>query len=412
MAGIGIVGSGVAGLHLGLFLRAHDVPVTIYTDKDAEQVAGSRLPNTVGHHHHTLERERALGVHHWDATTYGYACHHHYVHGPGLRFRGDFEHPSNIIDYRLYLPRLMEDYEERGGRLVIVPAMEAEDVERISADHDLMVVASGRGSLGAMFGRRPEKSPYDRPQRRLHAGIYHGITYSEPKGVGFCLSPGHGELIELPIFSREGFADALLFETIPGGDLEILADIRYDDDPALFERTVLQKLEEHFPMVFERVDPRDFHLMGPRDILQGALTPTVRQDWVRLGSGRYAIAVGDVHTVVDPVIGQGANAASYSAWTVGEAIVSDLAYDERFCERVARDRDERVMGISDWTNLMLNPPQHVIELLMAMAGNRVLCDAFTANWDRPERNLDALATPERTRAFMARHAAGSEVAVA
>jgi 2-polyprenyl-6-methoxyphenol hydroxylase-like FAD-dependent oxidoreductase len=133
---------------------------------------------------------------------------------------------------------------------------------------------------------------------------------------------------------------------------------------------------------------------------------------VRLASGRYAIAVGDVHTTVDPVIGQGANAASYSAWTVGEAIVSDLAYDERFCERVARDREERVMGISDWTNLMLNPPQHVIELLMAMAGNRVLCDAFTGNWDRPERNLDALATPERTRAFMERHAAGSEVALA
>ena len=44
---------------------------------------------------------------------------------------------------------------------------------------------------------------------------------------------------------------------------------------------------------------------------------------------------------------------------------------------------------------------------MAMAENRALCDAFSGNWDRPERNLEALATPERTRAFMERHTAGS-----
>jgi 2-polyprenyl-6-methoxyphenol hydroxylase-like FAD-dependent oxidoreductase len=33
MTGIGIVGSGVAGPHLGLLLQSHDVPVTIYTDR-------------------------------------------------------------------------------------------------------------------------------------------------------------------------------------------------------------------------------------------------------------------------------------------------------------------------------------------------------------------------------------------
>jgi hypothetical protein len=53
-------------------LQQSDVPVTIYTDKTPEQFAAGRLPNTVGHHHHTLERERALGVHHWDAEEFGY----------------------------------------------------------------------------------------------------------------------------------------------------------------------------------------------------------------------------------------------------------------------------------------------------------------------------------------------------
>ena len=67
------------------------------------------------------------------------------------------------------------------------------------------------------------------------------------------------------------------------------------------------------------------------------------------------------------------------------------------------------MGISDWTNIMLNPPEHVLGLLMQMAGDRELCDAFSANWDRPERNLEALATPERTQAFIARHAAATQL---
>src|ERR1700722_5174385 len=145
MTSIAIVGSGVSGLHLGLFLQQHDVPVTIYTDKSGQQIADGRLLNTVAHHHHTLERERALGVHHWDAAEYGYVCHHHCVVGPPepIRFRGDFVHPSSIIDYRLYLPRLIADYEERGGELVIGP-IDAEGIERLGADHDLVVVAAGR----------------------------------------------------------------------------------------------------------------------------------------------------------------------------------------------------------------------------------------------------------------------------
>jgi hypothetical protein len=138
----------------------------------------------------------------------------------------DFDHPSSVIDYRLYLPRLMEDFQERGGETV----------------------------------------------------IYHGVEYSEPKGVGVHLSLGQGELLELPITSREGFVTALLFENIPGGDLEVLADIRYEDDPDRFHRVVLDKLQEHYPMCFERIDRVSFGLQGPTDLLQGALTPVVCED--------------------------------------------------------------------------------------------------------------------------------------
>ncbi len=412
MTSIAIVGSGVSGLHLGLFLQQHDVPVTLYTDKTAEQIAAGRLLNTVAHHHHTLERERALGVHHWDASEYGYVCHQHAIVGTPepVRFRGDFAHPSSIIDYRLYLPRLLDDYVERGGD-VVVEEIDAQSIDRVSEDHDLVVVAAGRG-MGAMFAALPEKCPYDKPQRRLSAGIYHGVRYTEPKGVGVHLSLGHGELLELPITSREGFATALLFENIPGGDLEVLADVSYDEDPRGHDELVLRKLEQHYPMCFERVDTARFCLQGPTDLLQGALTPVVREDYVRLGNGTFALAMGDAHCVVDPVNGQGANSASYSAWVIGNAILEDLAVDEQFCRRVARERQAFVHGVSDWTNMILNPEPHVVGLLMAMAQNKTLCDAYTQNFNHPDRQWDTVATAERTAAFIARHSAGQPAVAA
>ena len=119
--------------------------------------------------------------------------------------------------------------------------------------------------------------------------------------MGVHLSLGHGELLELPITRREGFADALLFEAAPGGDLEALADASFQDGPAAFDRLVLEKLERHFPMAYERVDRSSFGLMGPADLLQGALTPVVREDYARLSSGTYALAMGDAHCVVDQV---------------------------------------------------------------------------------------------------------------
>jgi 2-polyprenyl-6-methoxyphenol hydroxylase-like FAD-dependent oxidoreductase len=404
---IGIVGSGVAGLHLGLLLRRHDLPVTMYTDRGAEQVADGRLPNTVAHHHHTLERERALGVHHWDAAEYGYVCHQHCLSGgpAPVRFRGDFEHPSSIIDYRLYLPALMRDFEDRGGELV-VGAVAPGDLERLARDHELIVVASGRDGLASLFARRDDLCPYDRPQRRLSAGIYHGVAYSEPKGVGVHLALGQGELLELPIYSREGFATALLFEAIPGAELDALVELDPGNGAEAFDAAVLGAVERHFPALRERIDTSAFALQGPSDILRGALTPVVREDWVRLDGGCFAIAVGDAHCVVDPVNGQGANVASFSAWSLGEAILSDYAFDERFCRRVAREREMFVLGAFDWTNAILNPPPHVLELIGAMVQDKSVCDAYTQNFNHPDRQWDALASAERTASFIARHASG------
>src|ERR1700733_6173750 len=80
-SGVAIIGSGVAGLHLALLLQKQGIPVPLYSDKTAAQLASGRMLNTVAHHNTTVKREQALGADHWDLAEYGYFCHHHYIGG-------------------------------------------------------------------------------------------------------------------------------------------------------------------------------------------------------------------------------------------------------------------------------------------------------------------------------------------
>jgi 2-polyprenyl-6-methoxyphenol hydroxylase-like FAD-dependent oxidoreductase len=405
-SGIAIIGSGVAGLHLALLLQRQQIGVTLYSDQTAAQLASGRMLNTVAHHNTTVRREQALGVDHWDLAEYGYFCHHHYVGGPQpLSFPGAFCAPSRAIDYRVYLPRLLADFQERGGDFRAGQPVTPAEVVRLSEQHDLVVVATGKGGTSAMFPVIAAKSPYARPQRRLCAGLYHGIAPSQPKGVTMSIAPPHGELLEIPTFSASGHVTVLLFENVPGGETEVLADAKYDEDPAAFERLVLEKLRAHHPDVFERVDIARFGLTRPEDLLQGAVTPVLREDYVVLPNGRVVIALGDAHSVMDPIVGQGANSASCSAWELGTVIAEDPNFDLRFAQKVAARRASRVQATSDWTNLMiaLPPAPHLLQVFGAMSLSPDVADEFTDNFNSPERQWDILATPERTAAFLARH---------
>src|SRR6266540_2990438 len=153
MISIGIVGAGVAGLQLGLFLQQHGIAATIYAEKTPEQQLAAQLSNIVIRSAPTRERERFLGVNHWDAANVDLFCWNFHIGGERpFAFSGDIAQPAIIVDMRIYYARLLEDFAMRGGR-VVTGALQAGDVERLAAQHDLMVVASGRGSLANMFPR-------------------------------------------------------------------------------------------------------------------------------------------------------------------------------------------------------------------------------------------------------------------
>jgi glutathione synthetase len=408
---IGIIGAGTAGLQLGLYLRQHGVDVTIITDRSPAEVGRSRLPNTVAHHAVTLERERALGIDHWPTGKYGYYGHEYYIGAPEpIRFRGGYHAPSRAVDYRIYHPQLMEDFTGRGGTIEYRPVVH-DDVSALAARFDLLVVSTGKGPFGQMFGRIPGDSPFDRPQRTLCVGVFCGIEQQPTRSVVWSASPDAGEMIEIPFLTFGGLATALVFENHVGGDLDALARASYEEDAEAFRKLILEALRTHYPATAERVDPAAFDLAGgPLDLLQGGVTPAVRRSHILLDGGTLALSLGDVKATVDPLLGQGANVASHGAWVLGEEIVRQDVYDSRFVEQVERKRDDRVLAASRWTNFMLQALRPLSpefqQVLAVISENKGLADEFTDDFNYPEQQWDRFATPGRTAAWLDRRPGG------
>ena len=398
---IGIVGAGIAGLHLALYLQKHGVDATLITDRAPEDYRNSRLLNTVAHHHVTIAREDYLGVNHWTDPRDHYYYHDHVFNFPQpLSFRGDFSRPSRAVDYRIYLPVLMNDFMRRGGKIEY-RRIDASDIGPLVDRFDLLVVSTGKGPLGQLFTYRPEHTPYSQPQRRLCVGLYTGVRQPDPMNVTLSVSPGHGEMIVIPTITFDGVANALLMENVPGGDMEELATLNYDEDPKHFLSVLLGKLEKHHPTTYDRIDTSRFGLAQPQDLLQGGVVPTVRNTVVEFDGGKCAIALGDVHSIVDPMMGQGANVASYAAFVLGEAIVNSDVLDARFCEKVDLKRQDRVLAAARWTNIMLQPPSEALGMLIGtMSQNPALANEFTENFNYPDRQWDRVSTPARIHAWI------------
>jgi 2-polyprenyl-6-methoxyphenol hydroxylase-like FAD-dependent oxidoreductase len=410
MASIGIVGAGTAGLHLGLKLLSHGVPVTLYAEQAPELLRYGKLPCTVTHHASTRLRERSLRVDHWGTSDSGLThAIVNVVAGPqSFGFQGRVASPGIFVDYRLYLPALADDFVARGGELRVLPVDPAA-LERLSTQHDLVVVATGRSGLSSLFPVIPELSVHEQPPRLLFAAVMKGLRLPERMGMTVNLIPGQGEIFESVMYGRDGLVPTLLIEAVPGSELAVLATQRYDEDPRAFDALLLDHVRRFAPGTFERVDPAHFGVAGPKDWLQGAFTPVVREGWTRLANGRLAMAVGDAHVLNDPIAGQGANAASAAAFALALEIVvaqrEGRPLDEDFCRRASKATWAAVAPATGWSNALLQPPApHVVEMLVAGTRDSRVADASVTAFMNPDLALASFATPETVAAFIARAA--------
>jgi 2-polyprenyl-6-methoxyphenol hydroxylase-like FAD-dependent oxidoreductase len=396
---IGILGAGISGLHLALRLQQRGVASTLYAERTPEELAAGPPANLAVRFEHTRARERELGVAPWDAPEHGMSGANFAAPGdPPLGFRGRLKRPGSAVDFRVYLPRLMSDYAERGGVIEYL-APDAESINRLAPRHDLVVVASGRRSVAELFPRDPGRSPYAEPQRMITAGLFHGIARDPRDGLHFQLCPEVGEIFSIRLLTRDGPLAGINIEAIPGGPLEYLSQLSPADG---LGRAVLKELAEHAPALRERADEREFDLAGPNDLLQGAITPTVRTGWAVLTEGKYCVAVGDAWVVNDPVTGQGANLGSHSAFVLAEEILAGPPYDEAFCRKAEARMWEFARPVTEWTNAFLQPPPpHALAVLGAASQDQRVADAFVNNFNDPVAQWAALGTPEGAAAWLA-----------
>ena len=406
MKRIGIVGGGISGLHLGLWLREYGLDATIYSEKTSSQLLDAPLRNIVIRNACTRQRERDLRINHWDDRALDLGALAVTAAGTPIAFAGTLAPPSNVVDMRIYCARLLDDFSVRGGH-VVIGTLAASDLDELSTRHDLLVMASGRSSLSNVFERVPEHSPNSEPQRLVVAGFYRGIRPRDPLGFEVVVSRGHGEILVFPVFSFEPGLTGLGIEAIRGGAFSRLSEVKYASDPRRFEQSVLEIIRDHAPTVYARVNIGEFAVARPQDVGYIAITPTVRRGYRRLGNGRPVVALGDAHIVMDPITGQGANKAAQAAATLAEAIRDASGYDESFCRDVEQVMCRFALPVSDACNARLKPPPpHVGRLLAGAAEQQRLADFYAFGFNHPDRYWEVVSSEERTDALLQQVAGG------
>ncbi|MEU3526877.1 styrene monooxygenase/indole monooxygenase family protein [Streptomyces sp. NPDC038707] len=400
MTGIGVVGAGISGLQLALRLQQLGIPVTVYSERTAEELGAARPRNFPARFGPTQAREETLGVHAWrsdDARVHSWSVTLHGEDG-ALEFAAALTPPSSVVDFRLYLPHLLTEFARRGGPVRTGPA----PMDRLAREHDLVVVAVGDRSVRELFPVDAARSPYTAPQRLLCSGFYQGIHEDVPHQLDIHFVPGAGEILRIPFLSRLGPAHVLAFEAVPGGPLEPPARLDADADPAGFHREVLRLLAAYAPSLRERVDTACFGLIAPGELAQGGITPVVRRGWARLPGGTCALAVGDAWITNDPLTAQGANLGSHTAFALADLIASaEGPLDAEFCRAASARLWEHARHVVEWSNAFLAPPRpHVLDLLGRAAGDKRIADAFVSSFHDPVAMWAVLSRPEGVDAFV------------
>ncbi|MEU1180150.1 styrene monooxygenase/indole monooxygenase family protein [Streptomyces sp. NPDC005820] len=308
MRSIAVIGAGQSGTQLALGLLDRGYEVTLVTDRGPDEVRRGRVMSSQCMFDTGLRTERALGLDDWQGECPQISGIAVSLVGEDVSWSASLDAPAQSVDQRVKCAAWMERYEQSGGRLV-VRAATAADLEEYARTHDLVVVATGKGELGRIFPRDPERSPYDRPHRAL-ALTY--VTGALPRpgdtAVDLRIVPGVGEYFTFPALTVTGPCEIMVFEGVPDGPMDCWDDVR---TPEQHLRRSLEILERFFPDEYERC--RTASLTDEGGVLRGRLTPTVRRPVAQLPSGRHVLGMADAIVLCDPLTGQGSNNAAQAA---------------------------------------------------------------------------------------------------
>lgn len=401
-----IVGAGQAGLHLALGLQREGYEVTVTSAKTPGEIEHGRVMSSQFQFKSTLDLERSLGIYFWEGAR-PHVAHTTFALGTGgptpeLYWEAPLRFPGADIDQRVKMSTWLRTFAERGGDVVIGSATLA-DLDRWSAEYDLVVVAAGKGELSGAFTRDESRSAYTQPQRRLSLVYVNGYgpdpSEDRTHAVDFHFLPGVGEFIVMPTLTTSGPCHVLFFEAVPGGPLDAFGSLISPQEH--LERFV-DLMRRFVPWTQDRFD--NLELTDAGATLSGAVTPVVRKPALALPSGGYALGLGDALITNDPITGQGTNLAAKAAHSYmesilargGESFTKDFM-DDTF-ERFWRDHGR---ATTEWSNMMLGPPQpHAMELLGAAAAIPAIGDRYIGGFEDPNEFDEWFLDPDKARAYL------------
>lgn len=401
---IAIIGAGQSGLQLGLGLLAAGYEVTLYSNRTADDIQGGKVMSSQCMFHSALQIERDLGLDFWGRDcppVEGIALavpHPEQAGAKVIDWAARLQSVAQSVDQRLKVPAWMAEFGKRGGNLVFQDAGIAE-LEACTQQHDLTLVASGKGEIAQLFERDAHKSRFAQPQRALALTYVKHMRPRTPfSAVSFNLIPGVGEYFVFPALTTSGPCEIMVFEGVPGGPMDCWADVKTPAQHLACSRQILQTF---LPWEAERC--REIELTDDNGILAGRFTPTVRKPIATLPSGRKVLGMADVVVLNDPITGQGSNNAAKCADTYLKSILAqgDAPLDAAFMQQTF---DRYWFGyaqwVTQWTGMLLSPPPpHVLQLLGQAGAVPPLASAIANGFDDPRTFFPWFADPEEATRF-------------
>jgi len=383
MRKIAIVGAGQSGLQLALGLLQYGYDVTLISDKTPEDLLKGKVLSSQCMFNNALNIERHLGLDFWcESVPPLRNCEFNLIepiHGEiETSFQASFHHPAASVDQRLKNAMLMNIFIKRGGKLRI-RKIALINLNLISEENDLVIVATGRGALSSAFPENEMECRFNTPQREL------ALTYLNPSRpisdtIRFTLAPEIGELVTYPALTLTGLCNILVFEGVPGGPMDCWKKTFTPDEHLKMSLDVLRKwFPEEYPHF------KNATLTDDKGYMSGHITPCVRHPVITLPSGKCVLGMGDTVVVNDSLTGQGANSAAKCAHIYLTRIMANSGeFDRQWMEDTFNEFWCYVSHVVTWTNSFFSSSSsHLVQLIRKAATDPDLASQIVNGFDDP-----------------------------
>ncbi|OTG84170.1 alanine-phosphoribitol ligase [Acinetobacter sp. ANC 4558] len=403
MRRIAIVGAGQSGLQLGLGLLDTGYDVTIVTNRTADEIRQGKVMSSQCMFHTALQTEREVGLNFWEEQCpavegIGFTLVNPETGEAAFSWSARLERYAQAVDQRIKMPYWMNEFERRGGKLIIQD-VGIDELEELTDEYELVLLAAGKGEVVKQFERDEERSTFDKPQRALALTYVKGMTPMSPYSrVAFNIIPGVGEYFCFPALTVTGPCEIMVFEGIPGGPMDCWQDAKTPEQHLQVSKDILNKY-----LPWEAARCKNIEMTDDCGYVSGRFPPSVRKPILTLASGRKVFGMADALVVNDPITGQGSNNAAKCSKVYFDAILAHG--NQEFTDEWMQKTFERYWSYAEkvvaWTNSLLVPPQpQMIEILAAASQNQTIASNIANNFDDPRNFSPWWFDPEQAQHFI------------